>query len=323
MVNPVSARDSITEEGARKAIVQLQTQAIRQTATTQDEANSPAESSTEAMAEGPEAGFVLSEAEAHVLSAIDHAEQNDVGSAISEANAALAADPGLAEAHLVRGLLHQESGNHEYAVNEFTLVTQIPPPSSEAYRLRGVSQANLGNYAEALSDLGKAIGIDPENVDAYFNRAVIYQFRLGQEGNALSDYNRVIELAPDALAALNNRAILLTLRGQHDAALADMAAYARYNDQVLPANVLDTRGFVHLQRGDFRAAIADYQAALDAGLSPIYPTLGLGIAYAELGDWEQAWPLLQQGLGYVQGLAGMDGQLRELVRRANTIVSAR
>ena len=144
---------------------------------------------------------------------------------------------------------------------------------------------------------------------------------MGQEGNALQDYNKVIELVPSALSALNNRAILLTLRGQHDAALADMAAYARHNNNVLPPNVLDTR-LIHLRRGDYASAIADYQAALDGGLRPVYPTLGMGIAYAELGDLERAIPLLNAGLARVQGAASMDAQLTDLVRRASAILAA-
>ncbi len=83
----------------------------------------------------------------------------------------------------------------------------------------------------------------------------------GRYDEAMDLYRRVLAVQPANVAALNNLSYLLTLRGgRHEQALE---LVNRVLDEVGPAaEVLDTRGLVHLNAGRADRAAADFQAAV-------------------------------------------------------------
>ena len=199
--------------------------------------------------------------------------------------------------------------------------TMRPEQRVQALISRGSQRAGLGEHARAVADFGRAIRIDPENALAYFERGAIHHNR-GAYESAVASYNAALAIQPDfemalqrraqaleyvadpwrgeiawldeALARdpnnielLNNRCWTRAVNGQDlDLALADCNAAvsidARYGA------VLDSRGLVHLKRGDFQAAFADYEAALALEPNNGHYLYGRGLANQGLGNKDQA-----------------------------------
>jgi tetratricopeptide (TPR) repeat protein len=87
---------------------------------------------------------------------------------------------------------------------------------------------------------------------------------------------------PQSAAALNNRCWHRAVAGiELDLALADCNAALAIRRT---ANILDSRGLVHIRRGRFAEAIADYDAALALEPGKADSLYGRGLARLRLGD---------------------------------------
>lgn len=192
-----------------------------------------------------------------------------------------------------------------------------PERRCAALIVRGSIRSNSGQYARALADFGRALRIDSANAQAYFERALVHQAR-GAYEIALRDLDRALAIQPglqpaldqreetirlrakayeDELAALddeladdptstsllNNRCWLrVTHDGALDAALADCNAAILADPESAPA--YDSRGLVHLKRGDHASAVADYEAALAREPDRPHYLYGRGLARVAAGQ---------------------------------------
>lgn len=191
-----------------------------------------------------------------------------------------------------------------------------PERRSLALINRGVLRAELGQHARAIADFGRALRIDPRNASAYFERGVVHHNR-GALENAVRDYDRALALQPGMPAALERRDQALAGREQGYlyliARLDDALSRDRFNPQLLNgrcwtraindddldmaltdcnealriqprmAAALDSRGLVHLKRGEFALAVADYDAALVVEPATAHYLYGRGLAKLRLG----------------------------------------
>ncbi len=198
------------------------------------------------------------------------------------------------------------------------IVSEHTSPERRALALisRGVLRAEAGQEARAIADFGRALRINPANASAYFERGVVHHNR-GAFENAVRDYDRALQLQPDMTAAIERREQALTGRSQGylyeiarldaalartpgdptlfnsrcwtraindddlDAALADCNEAIRLSPSFAAA--LDSRGLVHLKRGDYALAVADYEAALAVEPGSAHYLYGRGLARIRLG----------------------------------------
>jgi tetratricopeptide (TPR) repeat protein len=121
------------------------------------------------------------------------------------------------------------------------------------------------------SNLRLEIGELYSDLDRY--EAAVTQFDLWV---AVHDDDR------DLPAALNGRCWARALAGRDlDKALADCNTAVRLTRR--SADVLDSRGLVHLRRGEFDRAIADYDAALAQKPTTAWSLYGRGLAELRTG----------------------------------------
>lgn len=191
-----------------------------------------------------------------------------------------------------------------------------PERRAAALIVRGSIRSNDGDYPRALADFGRALRIDSNNAQVYFERGVLYQAR-GVYENAARDFDQALALDPGLRPALDRRAEIMQqmasaylrelealdnylrtsptdadllnsrcwIRAVNndnlDLALADCNAslLAEPND----ANVHDSRGLVHLKRGDYAASLADYEAAVRLEPERGHFLYGRGLARIALG----------------------------------------
>ncbi|MGE0530650.1 MAG: tetratricopeptide repeat protein [Hyphomonadaceae bacterium] len=191
-----------------------------------------------------------------------------------------------------------------------------PERRAAALIVRGSIRSNDGDYPRALADFGRALRIDSNNAQVYFERGVLYQAR-GIYENAARDFDQALALEPGLRPALDRRAEIMQqmasaylrelealdnylrtsptdadllnsrcwIRAVNndnlDLALADCNAslLAEPND----ANVHDSRGLVHLKRGDYAASLADYEAAVRLEPERGHFLYGRGLARIALG----------------------------------------
>jgi len=188
-----------------------------------------------------------------------------------------------AEAAFDRAYAAAEAGDLETAIDEYTRVVELDPTYADAYYNRGLVYDDLGNWEAALVDFDRYVELVPEDPDGYESRAYVY-IEMGDVDAALDDFSAIIALDPDNAGAYNNRAWFAALSdGDLDQALDD----ANRAVELAPVDyIYDTRGYVYYKRGNYVAALADYDEALDLGLS--YSYYGRGLTYEAMGDTGQA-----------------------------------
>ena len=139
-------------------------------------------------------------------------------------------------------------------------VLRIKPNFAYAHLLRGGALAAQGSFDAALPDIDAAIALDPDEPQSYNVRGNVHA-RMGRPDLAIADFDKAIAIKPEA-AYYNNRCFerAKPVVGDLTGALADFNKAMKTD---AGADVLDSSGFVHFRMGDYKGAIADYDAALD------------------------------------------------------------
>ena len=190
-----------------------------------------------------------------------------------------------------------------------------------------ISAFEQGDYESAVSFLTDAMLLEPENILYRYERGMAYR-RVGNISAAVLDYSLTIAFWDDDTAVYAQRAPLFIARGQYAQACLDLdhvldrgsptendysaAAYARcmlgrqeeamavlekglaqYPQSV---GILAMRGIVHYQMGAFEAALADYQAVLDAGVEDHTVYYNMAASLFLLGRDEEAQQASEKSL---------------------------
>jgi tetratricopeptide (TPR) repeat protein len=142
------------------------------------------------------------------------------------------------------------------------------------------------NYALIIADRSEAIRLNPQDANVFYKRGIAYHGQ-GDYARAIADYDAAVRLEPANPKVLNGRCWTRAVWGRElDLALADCNESLRLNGD--NGDTLDSRGLVHLRRGEFEAALADYDAAVLAKsmsfgghAGPLY---GRGLARLRLGQ---------------------------------------
>ncbi|MGE0154470.1 MAG: tetratricopeptide repeat protein [Reyranellaceae bacterium] len=236
--------------------------------------------------------------------------------ALADYNAAIALDPDYANAYSNRGTVYAERGEFDAAFADFDKALRLKPGFEPTLRARAEAWQRSGQYEralaqhnefvrsslnkwrslhergdlllamgradEALADYDRVLRMEPQDDAAYHQRARAWQMK-GDAARALADYDRAMSLGRDSPAAntLAGRGWALAVLGQPEEAMAVC-------DRVLKtrphAELYVTRGFVLLMRGQFAAALSDFDAALLKKPALAEARFGRGLARLKLGD---------------------------------------
>lgn len=142
------------------------------------------------------------------------------------------------------------------------------PDRAAALLVRGRAYSTAKDYKHAKADLDQATKLDPGNSDVYFYRYLLNYYHLNDTPAAIDDLSAAIKLKPRDYLYLTSRAELLEDTNL-DAAIADYdTTLALSEDDIstgMKANYYFARGRLLEKKGNDKAALADYEAAIAGG----------------------------------------------------------
>lgn len=205
----------------------------------------------------------------------------------------------------------------EQALQDFNRACELAPNEPSYFYQRALVESKLQQHQQAVGDIDKALQLNPEYIDALMIRAQIRLHDKDNEGaaadldavdrlvpkeadirhrlaglyeeadrlpSAIEQLNLWIKVRPDDInrvSALNGRCWDRALLGQElELALKDCDAALRLKDNT-PTH--DSRGLVHLRRGEYAKAIADYDAVLKINPKAAWSLYGRGLAEKKIG----------------------------------------
>jgi tetratricopeptide (TPR) repeat protein/predicted aspartyl protease len=227
--------------------------------------------------------------------------------------------PSDAYAYARRGAAFVARGDLERALSDLTHACELDPNVGKYFLERGQVRARLRQQLLAMSDFNEAVRLGPDDVDARIARARLQiaghdddaaradldvadrlsapqadirrqigalYVRLDQPAAALRQYDQWLAAHAEDVergAVLGNRCRARALIGTElDKALDDCTEALDAKPDSVP--VLDSRGLVHLRRGEFDKALADYDAALRVNPKVPWSLYGRGLVRLHQGE---------------------------------------
>jgi tetratricopeptide (TPR) repeat protein len=127
----------------------------------------------------------------------------------------------LARAHFNRGIAHEANGNLGKALQDYTKSIELNPNYSPPHNNRGIIYAQQGKNKLALQEYNRSIEIDPNNIYALNSRGRHYLVQLSDAERAIEDFDRAIKLDRNYSISFANRGFANQKLKRVDAALAD------------------------------------------------------------------------------------------------------
>jgi tetratricopeptide (TPR) repeat protein len=187
-----------------------------------------------------------------------------------------------AAALIERGKIRAEQSQFARAMADYGRALRINNRNAQVYAARALLHQARGAYDVALRDFDRALAIDPTLPAAITGRTETLANRVTQFEEDLASITEALQQTPTDSALLNQRCWIRTINNDDlDAALAD--CNAAILSQPTNAAALDSRGLVHLKRGDYAASIADYEAALAIEPTRGHYMFGRGAARIRMG----------------------------------------
>ncbi len=210
-----------------------------------------------------------------------HSQQHQ--KAIEDDTRALELTPEIKVAALYnRAIAYQALQQFDKAISDLNEVCRLEPSRAFPFRNRGNCFFKVGQIRKAIADYDMAIARWPEDAESHLNRGQAFRL-LGQPAKALVDVQRAQKLDTNSsLACFFAGMCFLNLSNLIDAETNFSAAIQRDGSHW---DSYSKRAFVKLLKGDLRAAITDYDKALNGSPSdPKEAHLYRGQAYFVLGE---------------------------------------
>ena len=198
-----------------------------------------------------------------------HLRLGQVPQAFADLDTALRLDPTQAEARSVRADLYAANHRNPEARADLDVLDHELPPGSDLRREVGQLYEELGLFAQALPEWSQWLATHPHEVgrDRVLNARCWTRVRQGAElDQALADCDAAVALDAGNAAFVDSRGWVHVRRAEWRAALSDFDQAIRLKPD--EAFSLYGRGLVHAHEGQAEAARADFAAArtLDAAI---------------------------------------------------------
>lgn len=223
--------------------------------------------------------------------------KKDYAGAADDFTRALALAPNEVRYYRLRAETHVENHQIFLAMADLDQALKLKPDDGELLIERAALKLSGADRQGALTDLDAAAKATARESDLQLQLAELYQ-RADQFDGAISAYGKWLAAHEDHTAtarALNGRCWARAQLGTGlDLALKDCNRALA----LAPATalMLDSRGLVHLRRGENEAALADYDAALALNAKLAWALLGRGLAKTRLGQKDAGQADLTAGL---------------------------
>lgn len=197
--------------------------------------------------------------QAYAFRARAHLLTGDYAGAVADLDRAIELEP-TRERHYFRGIAYSRCGKYEEAVADFNEAVRLTAhvlsgQTNELYSWRGYAHYRMQRYDQALADLDRADKISPHNELALLRRAIANR-AAGHEDRAQDDLVSAKKMQRWSLA----RIVDVRVR------LLDKSLISELNSKIADApdnaELLMSRGAVHVFSDEYAKGVADFDAAL-------------------------------------------------------------
>jgi tetratricopeptide (TPR) repeat protein len=172
----------------------------------------------------------------------------------------------LVGALLFRAVTYGATKQPDKSAADFKAILDLTPKDKPAMAQRGILLATVGQIDLAMQAYDHALMSNPKDLEALNARAVT-QAQQTNYRSAIADFSRILEIEPTNLAALQYRGSIRSILKQNNASIRDLSLAIKLNS-FKDFATFNARANTYYERGNFRMAVKDYNAAL-----ALYPQL--------------------------------------------------
>ena len=215
------------------------------------------------------------------------AARRDFAPALEALSKAIEISPDEPEYYFERANAYWANGQADLALADFDHVILLKNDFLPVYLPRAELHLREKDKAAAMTDLNSLDRLAPPQADLRFSLAELYR-REEQFLPAIAQYDLWIKNHPDdsrMVSALGGRCLAKALQNQDlDGGLRDCNTAIRLADKKNPANahLYSNRGMILLRQGDYRRALADFEADLKIEPKSARALYGRGVAKARM-----------------------------------------
>jgi tetratricopeptide (TPR) repeat protein len=225
-----------------------------------------------------------------------YSELRENEKALTDLDQALALDPNMALAYAYRSYVYSDQENYEAAIADANKAVELgselePARLASILHARALAYLYLDQYEQAIADATESIRLAGENAP---EAARTYNVRsqanrsLGDYEQAIADASKAIELGSTDVTALSrfysSRAYAYYFNGDTAAAISDIEAALSIDKDNPSTGDLELLAQIHLDQGEYEAAMKGYQDALAIAPDDAWLHNGLGDAHYGLDD---------------------------------------
>lgn len=250
---------------------------------------------------------------AYIQRAAAYARKGNPNKGLKDVTDAIAEMPKAAQLYYARGYIYLDRGVLEKGVDDLNEALRLWPDYDYAYLMLGRAAMQDRNWPEVLRYAEKTLELNPRLAAAHYlrGRALTAQAKYEE---AIAEFNRTLKMDPAFMWALYFRAQSYAYLEQYSRASDELRdAVARFPKAEIPRLALGwfLATSPHDAYRDGREAIAEATKGCELSHWETWYGLDvLSVAYAELGDFEQATTLANRAL-QLPGLSAKDRVLVE------------
>jgi tetratricopeptide (TPR) repeat protein len=232
------------------------------------------------------------------------AARGDFTPALADLSKAIEQAPNEPEYYFERANAYSANGRADLALADFDHVIRLKSDFLPAYLPRAQIHLRERDKAAAMSDLELLDRLAPPQAELRFALAEVY-VREEEFALAIADYDLWIKNHPDdskMVSALGDRCLASALENQDlGGGLSDCDTAIHRADKRNPANagLYSNRGMILLRQGEYRRALADFDAELKILPKSARALYGRGIARTRMNDRAEG----EKDIGAAQTLA--------------------
>ena len=171
---------------------------------------------------------------------------------------AICFSPKMGKAHFALALAERKLGRLEAALVSVERALAYGERNAEAFNVRGALLFDRGDVGGALASFESAVEADPAHAPAHSNLGYILFRDFGQYDRGEEHIERALELDPENIDIRCNYTMVVSLRGEHERALALCNELLSIRPEMHEVRL--NRAHVSLKLGRFETGWDDYEA---------------------------------------------------------------